>query len=74
MIEQEVLGRCALNAICEGSERVERPETYKQWQVRCSRAGLRQLPLLPSTVKFSSDMVRNGYHEDFVVDGTIFLF
>ncbi|KAJ1277360.1 hypothetical protein BS78_05G288900 [Paspalum vaginatum] len=69
VVEEELLGRCALNAIaCEGSERVERPETYKQWQVRCSRAGLRQLPLLPSTVKYLSDMVKNGYHKDFVID------
>ncbi|WVZ48765.1 hypothetical protein U9M48_000179 [Paspalum notatum var. saurae] len=66
VVEEEVLGRCAINAIaCEGPERVERPETYKQWQVRCRRAGLRQLPLLPSTVKFLSDMVKNGYHKDF---------
>ncbi|WVZ48774.1 hypothetical protein U9M48_000185 [Paspalum notatum var. saurae] len=69
VLEQHVLGPCALNAIaCEGSERVERPETYKQWQVRCSRAGLRQLPLNPSAVKRLSEEVRNGYHEEFVID------
>ena len=33
--EKEFYGREAMNVIaCEGSERVERPETYKQWQVR----------------------------------------
>ncbi|WVZ48783.1 hypothetical protein U9M48_000192 [Paspalum notatum var. saurae] len=69
VVEEEVLGRCALNAVaCEGPERVERPETYKQWQVRCSRAGLRQLPLLPSTVEFLSKRVEEGYHSNFVID------
>uniref|UniRef100_A0A2N9J2N1 Uncharacterized protein n=1 Tax=Fagus sylvatica TaxID=28930 RepID=A0A2N9J2N1_FAGSY len=33
------------NYSCEGWERVERPETYKQWQVRNLRAGFAQLPL-----------------------------
>ncbi|KAJ1277357.1 hypothetical protein BS78_05G288600 [Paspalum vaginatum] len=69
VVEREFLGRCAVNAIaCEGSERVERPETYKQWQARCSRAGLRQLPLLPSTVECLSKRVEEGYHRNFVID------
>ncbi|KQJ86191.2 hypothetical protein BRADI_4g03867v3 [Brachypodium distachyon] len=34
LIEQNIFGRAALNVIaCEGADRVERPETYKQWQV-----------------------------------------
>ncbi|CAD6252635.1 unnamed protein product [Miscanthus lutarioriparius] len=38
LVEQDILGCYVLNAIaCEGSERVERPETYKQWQVRGHR-------------------------------------
>uniref|UniRef100_A0A7N0VBK4 Uncharacterized protein n=1 Tax=Kalanchoe fedtschenkoi TaxID=63787 RepID=A0A7N0VBK4_KALFE len=46
MFEGELYGKDAINVIaCEGVERVERPETYKQWQVRCNRAGFRQLPL-----------------------------
>ncbi|KAH0657681.1 hypothetical protein KY289_026429 [Solanum tuberosum] len=33
--EQELYRREAMNVIaCEGAERVERPETYEQWQVR----------------------------------------
>ncbi|CAM0877408.1 unnamed protein product [Alopecurus aequalis] len=33
LIERDFFGREALNVIaCEGTERVERPETYKQWQ------------------------------------------
>ena len=69
MVEQDILGGCVLNAIaCEGSERVERPETYKQWQVRGHRAGLKQLPLNPNTVKYLSKKVKDGYDKDFVVD------
>nr|KYP68177.1 Scarecrow-like protein 14 [Cajanus cajan] len=46
MFEKEFFGRRVMNIIaCEGCERVERPETYKQWQVRHMRAGFRQLPL-----------------------------
>ncbi|KAH6828359.1 hypothetical protein C2S53_014135 [Perilla frutescens var. hirtella] len=38
--EQDFLGREVINVVaCEGAERVERPETYKQWQVRHIRAG-----------------------------------
>ncbi|WVZ48770.1 hypothetical protein U9M48_000182 [Paspalum notatum var. saurae] len=69
VVEREFLGRCVVNAIaCEGSARVERPETYKQWQVRCSRAGLRQLPLNPGTVQCLRNRVKEGYHRNFVID------
>ncbi|PRQ34158.1 putative transcription factor GRAS family [Rosa chinensis] len=35
LYEQEILGRDIINVIaCEGSRRLERPETYKQWQIR----------------------------------------
>ncbi len=44
--EKEKFGRDAMNVIaCEGLERVERPESYKQWQVRNLRAGFKQLPI-----------------------------
>ncbi|CAK7331510.1 unnamed protein product [Dovyalis caffra] len=67
--EKEFYGREAMNVIaCEGSERVERPETYKQWQVRNTRAGLKQLPLNPLVIKKLKCKVKAGYHEDFVVD------
>lgn len=69
LIERDLFGREALNVIaCEGSERVERPETYKQWQVRNLRAGFRQLPLNPDIMKKAKDKVRTSYHKDFVVD------
>jgi len=69
LIERDIFGRSALNVIaCEGADRVERPETYKQWQVRNHRAGLKQLPLNPEVVKLVRDKVKNYYHKDFLID------
>uniref|UniRef100_A0A6N2KJT9 Uncharacterized protein n=1 Tax=Salix viminalis TaxID=40686 RepID=A0A6N2KJT9_SALVM len=59
----------ALNVIaCEGWERVERPETYKQWQVRCLRAGFVQLSFDREIVKQATVKVRHSYHKDFLID------
>nr|CAB3490632.1 unnamed protein product [Digitaria exilis] len=69
VVERDMIGRCALNVItCEGSDRVERPETYRQWQARNRQAGLRQLPLCPDIVNVLTDKVRSQYHKDFVID------
>ncbi|XP_062183194.1 scarecrow-like protein 9 [Phragmites australis] len=69
LFERDIIGRSALNVIaCEGSDRAERPEAYKQWQVRNHRAGLRQLPLYPDIVKILREKVKNQYHKDFVID------
>ncbi|CAM0953648.1 unnamed protein product [Alopecurus aequalis] len=69
IIERDILGPCALNVIaCEGVDRVDRPETYKQWQVRSYKAGLRQLPLNPKIVKVVLDKSKNHYHKDVVID------
>ncbi|TVU23266.1 hypothetical protein EJB05_25621, partial [Eragrostis curvula] len=69
LVEREIIGRYAMNVIaCEGLDRAERPETYKQWQVRNHRAGLRQLPLYPDIVKILREKVKNHYHKDFVID------
>ncbi|BFG22699.1 hypothetical protein CerSpe_089730 [Prunus speciosa] len=69
LIEREILGRQAMNVIaCEGSERIERPETYKQWQVRNLRAGFTQLPLNQEIVKIAKDRLQSSYHKDFVID------
>ncbi|BAT90733.1 hypothetical protein LR48_Vigan238s003700 [Vigna angularis] len=67
-IESELLGREAVNVIaCEGSDRVHRPETYKQWQVRNTRAGFKQLPLKEELMaKFRTKL--KDYHRDFVFD------
>ncbi|XAR60624.1 hypothetical protein NMG60_11034073 [Bertholletia excelsa] len=69
MFEKEVFGRDAMNVIaCEGSERLVRPETYRQWQARNVRAGLSQLPLQREIVQYVRSKVRKDYHKDFVVD------
>ncbi|KAL5569065.1 hypothetical protein UlMin_025640 [Ulmus minor] len=69
LLERLVVGQEAMNVIaCEGAERIERPETYKQWQLRCVRAGLRQLPLNPEILKKIKDILRLDYHKYFVVD------
>ncbi|XP_057981071.1 scarecrow-like protein 33 [Malania oleifera] len=70
LVEKEILGREIMNVIaCEGSERIERPETYKQWQVRNVRAGFRQLPLNKEIVRKAAEWVTSsGYHKDFLVE------
>ncbi|KAK6231412.1 hypothetical protein SCA6_001485 [Theobroma cacao] len=69
LIEKEILGREALNVIaCEGWERVERPETFKQWHARNLRAGFVQLPFGREIVKGATERVRSFYHKDFVID------
>jgi hypothetical protein len=68
MMEKESVGREAMNVVaCEGLERIERPETYKQWQVRNTRAGFKQLPLKSELMdKFRLKLSK--YHKDFVFD------
>ncbi|KAH7836922.1 hypothetical protein Vadar_007421 [Vaccinium darrowii] len=69
LYERDVIARGAMSvASCEGTERIIRPETYRQWQIRNTRAGLKQLPLNPEIVKDVRAKVKLGYHEDFVVD------
>eukprot|EP00250_Pteridium_aquilinum_P016768 c23284_g1_i1 orf=105-2597(+) len=69
MIEREVLGRDILNIIaCEGPERVERPETYKQWENRTRRAGFEQNPLNQVMLKEAQVIVRAVYNKNFSVD------
>ncbi|RVX13713.1 Scarecrow-like protein 33 [Vitis vinifera] len=69
VIEREVFGREIMNMIaCEGPERIERPETYKQWQIRNERAGFRQLPLDQEIVNIAKERVKSCYHKDFMID------
>ncbi|XP_056169428.1 scarecrow-like protein 30 [Syzygium oleosum] len=66
LLECEILGRKAMNVIaCEGSERIERPETYKMSHVRNLRAGFRQLPLDKDMVSLAKDRLKSYYHKDF---------
>ncbi|XP_061368442.1 scarecrow-like protein 14 [Gastrolobium bilobum] len=69
MLERELLGRHALNAIaCEGFQRIERPETYKQWEVRNTRAGFKHLPLNEELMAKLRTKFKEWYHRDFVFD------
>ncbi|WVZ66078.1 hypothetical protein U9M48_015352 [Paspalum notatum var. saurae] len=69
LVERDMIGQFALNIIaCEGLDRVERHETYRQWQVRNHRAGLRQLPLDPDIVKAVRKKVKDSYDKDFIID------
>ncbi|KAG0489489.1 hypothetical protein HPP92_006352 [Vanilla planifolia] len=69
LLERDLFGCAALNVVsCEGSERVERPETHKQWQVRNLRVGFKQLQPIPDIMKKAMAKVRSCYHKDFVID------
>ncbi|XP_015692449.1 scarecrow-like protein 9 [Oryza brachyantha] len=68
LVEKDIFGNDALNVVaCEGPERTERPESYKQWQVRILRAGFKQLPVDQDILK-RSVYYKEFYHEDFVID------
>ncbi|KAK3442107.1 hypothetical protein EUGRSUZ_B02342 [Eucalyptus grandis] len=56
------------NPPCEGSERIQRFETYKQWQVRHVRAGFKSLPLDQDFMKLFRGKMKAWYHKDFVLD------
>jgi len=69
IFEKAFYGREIMNVVaCEGTERVERPETYKQWHVRHSRAGFRQLPLDLELIEKIRLKAKGHYHKDFVID------
>ncbi|PKA63230.1 Scarecrow-like protein 9 [Apostasia shenzhenica] len=69
LVERDICGRAAINVIsCEGPERVERPESYKQVQVRCLRAGLEQLPISHEFTEKARGAVKAHYHKDFSLD------
>ncbi|XVE79567.1 hypothetical protein DITRI_Ditri14bG0069000 [Diplodiscus trichospermus] len=66
MFEREFYGREAMNVVaCEGWERVQRPETYNQWQIRMIRAGFKPLPLDKELMKTIRDKF---YRKDFAID------
>ncbi|KAI3801254.1 hypothetical protein L1987_29358 [Smallanthus sonchifolius] len=68
LLETEVFGREALNVIaCEGWERTERPETYKQWHARNLRVGLVPVPFSRFIFKRAAEKV-SLYHKDFLID------
>ncbi|XP_047335286.1 scarecrow-like protein 30 [Impatiens glandulifera] len=69
LIERLLFGWESMNVIaCEGAQRIERPETYKQWQVRIMRAGFRQVALDREIVTMTKERVKSCYHKDFLID------
>lgn len=70
VFEKEFYGREIMNVVaCEGTARVERPESYKQWGSRMVRAGLRQLPVEKELVQKLRLMVDKEYKsKEFDVD------
>ena len=69
LFERDIFGWEAMNVIaCEGAERIERPETYKQWQMRIQRAGFRQLPVNREIFTTAKERVQALHHKDFVID------
>nr|XP_043638228.1 scarecrow-like protein 14 [Erigeron canadensis] len=68
LIEQEVFGRDIMNAVaCEGRSRVERPETYQEWDRRNSKAGFVKQPLNSGLMDEITRKVEKHYHKDFMV-------
>ncbi|GER28599.1 GRAS family transcription factor [Striga asiatica] len=68
LIEKEMFGKEAFNVVaCEGWERVERPETYKQWQVRNMRAGFEQVAF-DREIRDAMEKVKMFFHKDFLID------
>uniref|UniRef100_A0A0E0MJF0 Uncharacterized protein n=1 Tax=Oryza punctata TaxID=4537 RepID=A0A0E0MJF0_ORYPU len=69
VLERDVLRRAAVGVIAgEGAERVERPETYRRWQARNRRAGLRQVAVEADVVEAVRRRVRRRHHEEFVIE------
>ena len=65
MLERIPFGRDALNIIaCEDAERT-RPESYRQWQARCLKAGFQQLPVDPAILRIIVYMKNTFWHEEF---------
>ncbi|KAA8543858.1 hypothetical protein F0562_021965 [Nyssa sinensis] len=68
LLENEFFGSEVMNVIaCEGLERVERPETYKQWQVRDTRAGFRLLPLNQAVMDKVRAKVKTRLHRNLMI-------
>ncbi|XAR60607.1 hypothetical protein NMG60_11034050 [Bertholletia excelsa] len=69
IFEKELLGCEIINVIaCEGSERGERAESYRQWQARSMRAGFRMPPFNHKVVRRLKAKVQATYHRDFVIE------
>lgn len=68
VLTEMVLYREILNIVaCEGVERVEKAETYKQWQVRIERAGFKQLLIPQGVLSRARWHVKQHYHKEFFI-------
>ncbi|CAN6270045.1 unnamed protein product [Urochloa humidicola] len=68
LLERDILAQCAVKLIaCEGDDRALQPRSYKEWQARSRRAGLRQLPLDRGVVQMLRDKVKKEYHKCFEI-------
>ncbi|KQJ87051.2 hypothetical protein BRADI_4g09157v3 [Brachypodium distachyon] len=69
LVERDIFAQSAMNIIaCEGADRVERPQNYREWQARNNRAGLRQLPLDQDIVLMLKDEAKNHCHKHFMIN------
>ncbi|XP_044506236.1 scarecrow-like protein 14 [Mangifera indica] len=69
LLEEEFYSRDAINVIaCEGLERIDRPESYKQWHTRTMRAGFKPSPVDQQLMEKLSIKLKRLYHKDFVID------
>ncbi|PKA51964.1 Scarecrow-like protein 14 [Apostasia shenzhenica] len=69
MLEKHLVEREVMNVVaCEGTEKVERPETYRQWRGRVERAGMEMAALDGEVVAAARRKVGGCYHKDFLID------
>ncbi|XVF46533.1 hypothetical protein PTKIN_Ptkin03bG0034700 [Pterospermum kingtungense] len=69
LLEREMFGRDAMSVVAyEGLQRIDRPETYKQWQLRNQKAGFRQLPLSQKILDRARTVLESNYHKDFAIE------
>lgn len=67
LAEKEILGREILNILaCEGTERIERAETYRHWQSRAINAGFKQLPLDPAITAKAQELLKT-FNENYAI-------
>lgn len=65
ILEREISGREILNVVaCEGQARIERAETYRQWQNRMQRAGFTLRPSNPIILEKAKAMMA-AYHKNY---------
>ncbi|KAK7402195.1 hypothetical protein VNO78_14257 [Psophocarpus tetragonolobus] len=69
MFEKDLFGKEIMNIIaCEGCQRVERPQTYKQWQLRNMRCGFKQLPVDHKIDRLRGWLRDDAYNTNFMLE------